>query len=493
MYIHRANLLNAIHTGFFGKSILVVGDLMLDRYLWGEVTRISPEAPVPIVRLQQETEKGGGAAHVALNLANLGIRTTIVGWIGQDHAGQKLCDILQQSGVSTAGIYQQDKRLTITKTRIIGGHQQMLRMDQEDPRPMDQPILINCLENALAQLNQDPKPDAILLSDYGKGLLTETFCQTLITTASKNNIPVYVDPKGSNYHRYRGATALTPNRRELAEATAQSGNQLDDLLKAGEQLRSQLEIDLFAVTLSEQGIVLLQADHEPHFISAVAREVYDVSGAGDTVIATLAASRAAGLVCHDALQLANLAAGIVVAKVGTTPITRSELLSALLEQEALQQSNKICTLEAAIATVTEWRQRGDLLVFTNGCFDLLHAGHVTYLEKARRLGKRLIVGLNNDHSVKTLKGPSRPIIQEADRARVLAAMAAVDLVILFNEETPINLICTLQPDILAKGADYSEEQVVGGVEVKSWGGRVALVPLVEGYSSSRIMAHIKRQ
>lgn len=497
MFINRSQVLDSIHTGFFGKKILVVGDLMLDRYLWGEVSRISPEAPVPVVRLTKETENGGGAANVALNLASLGLHTTLVGWVGTDNEGDRLRTLLKGAGVHTHGIQTVSGRPTITKTRIIGGHQQMLRLDLEETRPMEGYTLTAALREALRQLIQAPRPDAVLLSDYGKGMLTEEICQSLIQAARAAQIPILVDPKGMDYRLYRGATAITPNRRELTEAVAAQERQmiraddLNGLLAAGERLRAALFVQFLAVTLSEQGIALLEADQTARRIPAMAREVYDVSGAGDTVISTLAAGLAAGLEPMDALHLANLAAGVVVAKVGTTPITQQELLAALSNEEQWAQSDKIGTQEEALARITQWRQHGDQIVFTNGCFDLLHAGHVTYLEQARQLGKRLVVGLNTDRSVRLLKGPSRPIIHEADRARVLAAMASVDLVILFDEETPIKLIRTLKPDILAKGADYSENQVVGSEEVKQWGGRVALVPLVEGRSSSRIMAHIK--
>ncbi|MEO5353588.1 MAG: bifunctional D-glycero-beta-D-manno-heptose-7-phosphate kinase/D-glycero-beta-D-manno-heptose 1-phosphate adenylyltransferase HldE [Magnetococcus sp. XQGC-1] len=497
MFIHRSQVLEAIHAGFFARRVLVVGDLMLDRYLWGEVARISPEAPVPVVRLTRETENGGGAANVVLNLASLGVRSLLVGWIGADSEGHRLRELLKQAGVDTQGVVTVPGRPTITKTRIIGGHQQMLRLDLEETRPLDKRTLAACLARAKRVIEEGPRPDAVLLSDYGKGVLSEEICQSLIQAARAAHIPVLVDPKGMDYQKYRGATAITPNRRELTEAVAAQergmigSDDLNRLLAAGEQLRAACAVEMFAVTLSEQGIALLQADTPPRRIPAMAREVYDVSGAGDTVISTLAAALAARLEPMDALHLANLAAGVVVAKVGTTPITRSELLLALSNEESLAQSDKMVNLEDARARVGQWRQRGERIVFTNGCFDLLHAGHVTYLEKARQLGKRLVVGLNTDRSVRALKGPSRPVIHELDRARVLAAMAAVDLVILFDEETPLRLIRALQPDILAKGADYSENQVVGGEEVKGWGGQVALVPLVEGRSSSRIMAHIQ--
>ncbi|MBF0182893.1 MAG: D-glycero-beta-D-manno-heptose-7-phosphate kinase [Magnetococcales bacterium] len=500
MFLDRTRILTTLHAAFAHRRLLVVGDLMLDRYLWGEVSRISPEAPVPVVRLLKETESGGGTANVALNLVNLGLHTSLAGWVGNDTAGHRLLTLLQQAGIDTSLIHTLPDRPTISKTRIIGGHQQMLRLDLEENRPLDDAFISRCQQQLLDHIHHPAtRPQAIVLSDYGKGLLQPGLCQALIQAARAAGIPLLVDPKGMDYSKYRQATVITPNRRELIEAVAAQeqamipAEALDRLLAAGERLRHSLAIDWLAVTLSEQGIALLEQDKEPRRIPAMAREVYDVSGAGDTVISTLAASLAADLPIMDSLHLANLAAGVVVGKLGTTPITRVELLSALADDAHLAQSDKICSLESALARVNQWRQRGERIVFTNGCFDLLHAGHVTYLEKARLLGAHLVVGLNTDRSVRALKGANRPIIHEADRARVLAAMASVDLVVPFDEETPLTLIRTLQPHILAKGADYQEHQVVGGEEVKQWGGSVALVPLVEGRSSSRIMAHIQRQ
>lgn len=492
MFIDQTQVQNALNTGFFGKSVLVIGDLMLDRYLWGEVSRISPEAPVPVVRLLRETESCGGAANVALNLASLGIKVRVAGWIGPDSEGKRLTDILNQAGVDTSGIRMLNERTTITKTRIIGGHQQMLRLDNETNGPLPESILSSCLEGAIQQLFRETKPHVVVLSDYGKGTLTESVCQPLIQTAREEGIPLLVDPKGVNYHKYRSATMLTPNRRELMSALPLETDDLNQLLTAAEQMRKFLKLDYLTVTLSEQGIALLQSGESPRRIPSMAREVYDVSGAGDTVISTLAAGLAAELAPMDALHLANLAAGVVVAKVGTTPITRLELMAAFSKENSLEQSDKVCDIKTACTRIALWRQRGEHIVFTNGCFDLLHAGHVTYLEGARNLGKRLVVGLNTDQSVRRLKGPSRPVIHEADRARVLAAMASVDMVILFDEETPLNLIQAIHPDVLAKGADYQEHEVVGAEEIKAWGGRVALVPLVEGRSSSRIFENIKR-
>ena len=492
MFERRAQLLDALQNGFHHRPVLVVGDLILDRYLWGEVSRISPEAPVPVVRVRRETEGCGGAANVALNLANLGIRPRLAGWIGSDGEGRRLREILGLAGVDTALVRALAGRPTITKTRVIGGHQQMLRLDREETGPFPRSAQETFLHNIIRQFQASPRPEVIILSDYGKGALTESICQGVIEAARAEKIPVIVDPKGLDYEKYRRATALTPNRRELAEAVRAPIDDLDRLLAAGEALRAGLEADFLAVTLSEQGIALLEGETPFRRLPAMAREVYDVSGAGDTVVAALAAGLAAGLTRLDALHLANLAAGVVVAKVGTTPVNRTELLAAFDSEEALEQSDKIRPLEQAGIQVETWRQRGDRVVFTNGCFDLLHAGHVTYLEQARHLGDRLVVGLNTDASVRALKGPTRPVIQQADRARVLAAMASVDLVVLFDEATPMNLIRALRPEILAKGADYTEDQVVGGEAVRSWGGRVALVPLVAGRSSSHIMEHIKR-
>ena len=491
MFEKRSRVLSFLRSGFKAKSVLVVGDLMFDRYLWGEVSRISPEAPVPVVRIVRETESCGAAANVALNLANLGVQVWLAGWVGADDPGLRLKELLRNAGVHTDAVRILADRPTITKTRIIGGHQQMLRLDLESTAPIPESALVPFLDAVIDRLHRDPRLGAVVLSDYGKGALSETVCQGVIQAARSVGIPVLVDPKGVDYGKYRQATALTPNRRELGAAIPVQAGDLNRLLTGGEALRDKFSVDFLAVTLSEQGIALLEKGTPPRRIPAMAREVYDVSGAGDTVISTLAAGLAAGLPRLDALYLANLAAGVVVSKVGTTPVNRLELLAALAEEAEQSHSHKICDLDQALSRVAGWRSQGDRLVFTNGCFDLLHAGHVTYLEKARNQGDRLVVGLNTDRSVRALKGSSRPIIHEADRARVLAAMAMVDAVVLFDADTPLYLIRTLRPEILAKGADYAENEVVGGDEVKGWGGRVALIPLVEGRSTSQIMENIK--
>jgi D-beta-D-heptose 7-phosphate kinase/D-beta-D-heptose 1-phosphate adenosyltransferase len=479
-------LINTVKQGFGDKDAwaLVIGDLMLDRYLWGEVERISPEAPVPVVLIKNETECVGGAANVAANLAGLNIRTHLVGFIGADNNGVRLQHAIAELGVDASGLVKAEHHPTIAKTRILGGHQQMMRLDQEDRAQYSEADMQNLLAALRSQLAA--RPAIVVLSDYAKGVLTPQLCQAVIAEARKLDIPVLVDPKGRDYNKYTGATALTPNKRETADACGVRVDDTEALLAAAARLRETLKLDFLAVTRSEEGVSLIEDGHTLH-IPATAKQVFDVSGAGDTVIATLAAGLIAGLERQQALHLANLAAGVVVGKVGTAPIKYEELLRKLMVEDSTKQADKICTLDALLARVGAWRAAGQKIVFTNGCFDLLHTGHVTYLEGARNLGDRLIVGLNTDRSVSALKGPTRPVIQEADRARVLAALESVDAVVLFDEDTPLDLIRDIRPDVLAKGSDYSEDQVVGATDVKSWGGRVALVDLVPGRSTTKII------
>jgi D-beta-D-heptose 7-phosphate kinase/D-beta-D-heptose 1-phosphate adenosyltransferase len=469
------------------RRILVVGDIMLDRYLWGQVSRISPEAPVPVLHLERETEVAGGAANVARNLAGLGVEVSLAGVTGDDPARGALLGLLAADGIDTTDILIAADRGTVTKTRVIGNHQQMLRIDRERSAPLTEADRARLLAAVIRRMSG---LDALLLSDYAKGVLGPEICTALIGAARSHRVPVLVDPKGKDFARYTGATLITPNRGELALATGTDPQDRDALIAAGSRLRRDLGLDLLALTLSEQGMVLFTADGVRD-IPAVAREVFDVSGAGDTVVATFAAGLAAGLSGPDSAHLANLAAGVVVGHVGTAPITRAELLAAVFDEQALEQGAKIRDLAGTVEQVRRWRAAGELVVFTNGCFDLLHVGHVTYLERARRFGHRLVVGLNTDRSVRAIKGPQRPLMREDDRARVLAALASVDAVVLFDQDTPLDLILTLRPDVLAKGADYREEDVVGAAEVKSWGGRVALVPLVEDRSTTGIIRRMQ--
>ncbi len=479
-------VLAAVQAGFGRPRVLIVGDLMLDRYLWGDVRRISPEAPVPVLRLKQETEVAGGAANVARNLVGLGCEVRLVGVTGCDSARESLLRLLTDQGVDVGAVVAIADRATTTKTRVIGSRQQMLRIDAEADAPLDaadQDRLFDLVQAGLASA------DVLLLSDYAKGVLSGPLCQRLIGAARERGLPVLVDPKGADFERYRDASLITPNRAELALATGTSADDLDALLDAAVRERARLGLAQLALTLGELGMALVDASGMQR-IPAVARDVFDVSGAGDTVIAVFAAALAAGLGPLDIAHLANLAAGVVVGKVGTAQILIDELLAAITDEAALEQGAKVGDVEAVLARVRGWRERGERVVFTNGCFDLLHVGHVTYLERARRYGQRLVVGINTDRSVRALKGPERPLIGELDRARVLAALEAVDAVVLFDETTPLRLIQRIRPDVLAKGADYREDQVVGAPEVKSWGGQVVLVPLVEDRSSSRIIARM---
>jgi D-beta-D-heptose 7-phosphate kinase / D-beta-D-heptose 1-phosphate adenosyltransferase len=468
----------------FGNTknhVLVIGDVMLDRYVMGEVGRISPEAPVPVVLIKSEETRAGGASNVAANLALLGISTRLVGCVGADNEAKTLSNLIKASGVK-ANLITSKIRPTIAKTRILGGHQQMLRLDQEDSASFSAAENTSLLQVLKVELGE--KPSVVILSDYAKGLLSETICQQIISQCKTHKIPVLVDPKGSDYSKYQGATALTPNKKETAEACNTTANDTDLIAKAS-ALKTKLGLQFMAVTRGEEGISLIEKT--AYHLPATAQKVFDVSGAGDTVIATLAAGLMHNLTPLQSLELANIAAGVVVGKVGTVPICKADLIEALTAQQGNEQAHKVCDLTELTSKVNAWKNAKQKIVFTNGCFDLLHAGHVTYLEAAKKRGDKLILGLNTDRSVSAIKGPSRPVVHEQDRARVLAALMSVDAVILFDEDTPLKLIKAIKPDVIAKGSDYTAEQVVGGKEVQSWGGEIALIELVEGRSTSNII------
>ncbi len=485
------DLIDIVRAGFrrAGQTrppcVVVVGDVMLDRYLWGDVERISPEAPVPVVRLKHETARLGGAGNVAANLAGLGVTTHLAGIIGADADGDSLSQALAQAGVAAQAMRRSASHPTITKTRVIGGHQQMLRLDREESGTYLPADLDALLANA-CRLIDTQNPAVLLLSDYAKGALPPDLCQALIAKARTAGAAVLVDPKGRDFAKYRGATGITPNKHEAAMACGVPAGDTPALLASMADLQRDLGLDFIALTRGSEGISLLDAEGEQLF-PAEARQVFDVSGAGDTVIAALAAAMAAALTPRRACALANAAASVVVGKVGTVPIQHAELLQALEQQSALDQAHKFMDLETLAQQVEAWRKQGLRIVFTNGCFDLLHVGHVTYLGQARRLGDRLVVGLNSDRSVRALKGPSRPVIHETDRAHVLCALEAVSAVTLFDDDTPLALIKRLRPDVLVKGSDYTEAQVVGAAEVRAWGGKLALIPVVPGRSSSQII------
>ena len=476
-------VLELLEQGFRSLRVLVVGDLMLDRYVEGDVERISPEAPVPVLRQVREYSRPGGAANVAMNLAGLGVQTSLCGLVGDDAAGEALLHCMREAGIAADAIVT-GAVPTITKTRVVSRTQQLLRVDVGSRETVPQQNSTLVLGQALRTMKGT---DAIILSDYAKGALTPELLRTLIDAARDAAIPVFVDPKARDLSRYRGATTICPNLAELSLATGVSSHDVDLLLAAAHSLAGPLEVEFLVVTMSERGIRVLRRDAPDVVSPSKAREVFDVSGAGDTVIATLAAGYAAGLSLESAVELANLAAGIVVGKLGTVPVHAGELVGVLTQSSAVSSNEKVLARDRARARVEEWRAAGETIVFTNGCFDLLHVGHITLLEDCRRFGSKLVVALNTDASVSGLKGPSRPIVSENERAKVMAALAAVDLVTFFDEPTPLELIELLRPDVLVKGGDYTVQTVVGHEVVAGYGGRVEIVPTVQGFSTTKIV------
>jgi D-beta-D-heptose 7-phosphate kinase/D-beta-D-heptose 1-phosphate adenosyltransferase len=476
-------VIQEIEQNWAGKRLLVVGDVMLDKYIWGEVGRISPEAPVPVVRATHKSHQPGGAANVAMNIARLGAKVEVIGFTGGDEDEELLKEVLGANGIA-AGFVVSQGFPTIAKQRILGGRQQMLRLDSERLGARSKDDYERLVARVLAQL---PECDGVVLSDYAKGTLTPETCRAVIDAARRLDVPVLVDPKSADFGRYRGATTVCPNLGELSAAVHLDGRELKLLLDAAERLVTDLDLEFLTATLGEKGIALVRPWNR-FLVPAVARQVFDVSGAGDTVIAVLALCLASGLKPETAVRLANVAAGIVVGKVGTVPVEKHELLAALSPEIALHAEDKVLEREELVQRVALWKANGERVVFTNGCFDLLHIGHITVLEQARRFGDRLIVAINSDKSVQCLKGPTRPIVGERERGRVLAALAAVDAVVVFGEPTPLELIVATRPDVLVKGGDYVADTIVGAAEVQSWGGQVKIVPTVEGFSTSRLIA-----
>ena len=459
--------------------MLVVGDVMLDRYFFGGTSRISPEAPVPVVHVREDEDRAGGAANVAINLASLGVQTTLLGIVGDDDEGKSLESAIESSGIRCE-FATIDGWPTITKTRVQSRGQQLIRLDREEPVPSGSDALTALLKREVKSAT------AVILSDYGKGSLADV--AAMISVCRDANVPVFVDPKGADFDKYAGATRMTPTQGEF-EAVAGVAGDDDDMVNRVRTLADRLALDAVLVTRSEKGMLLVEGNHEPYFLSTRAREVYDVTGAGDTVIATLAAALAAGVDLASAAALANLAAGLVVAKIGVAAVTPSELRVALHRRG--QGGRGLVTEDELESLVAEARQRNERVIMTNGCFDVLHAGHVAYLEEAKSLGDRLIVAINDDDSVRRLKGESRPINGLEDRMLVLAGLASVDWVVPFSEETPQRVIERLLPDILVKGGDYKPENIAGSNAVLQSGGEVRVLAFREGHSSSRIIDRLR--
>ncbi|MFC7737776.1 bifunctional D-glycero-beta-D-manno-heptose-7-phosphate kinase/D-glycero-beta-D-manno-heptose 1-phosphate adenylyltransferase HldE [Roseomonas sp. GCM10028921] len=473
---------------FTGRRILCLGDVMLDRFHYGRIDRISPEAPVPVVRMGENRAMLGGAGNVARNIASLGGEAVLVGVVGADAAGREVTALIAGMPGLVDATTTCSLRPTIAKTRIIAGHQHVVRLDEEETGPIADGEAAAIRERVEALL---PGCHALVLSDYAKGLLREDVVRHAIGAARRLGLPVLVDPKRPDFGFYAGATLLTPNLKELRAAAPGPTGTEDELAAAARALLDPSGVGAILVTRSEKGMLLVEAGDGVHTVPAHAKEVFDVSGAGDTVIAALALAVAAGNPLPRAMRIANAAAGVVVGKLGTATLDIAELAAAM-EADAREDGDidgKIAPSAArAIPVIEAWRRRGLEIGFTNGCFDILHRGHVTMLQAARAKCDRLVVALNTDDSVRRLKGPTRPVNALEDRLAVIAALQSVDLVLAFAEDTPLELIRRLQPDVLFKGADYREEDVVGGDVVRARGGRVALIDLVPGRSTTGIIA-----
>jgi D-beta-D-heptose 7-phosphate kinase / D-beta-D-heptose 1-phosphate adenosyltransferase len=480
---------------FTDRRILLVGDFMLDRYIFGDAERISPEAPVPVLRVIERQDRVGGAGSVALNGAALGARVTCCGLLGKDTFGDRVERELRDAGCDTSGLIRADDRPTITKTRLIGlaehrHRQQILRVDDEvvqAPTAGDEKALLAALLAAV------PGVDVVCLEDYSKGVLSPAVCGAVIAAARLHRKPVLVDPaRMPAWDRYAGATLLTPNRAELEIAAGRSVAN-GELETAGAELVARLKLDALLITLGRDGALLLRNDHPPQRFPTTPRAVYDNTGAGDAVLAMVAVALAAGATLEQAAVLANIAGGLEVSKFGCVPITREEVL-ADLRHGAQRGRGKVRAVVELKGELDARRQRGETVVFTNGCFDILHPGHVELLEKAKALGSVLVVGLNSDASVRSLgKSDDRPIRNQNDRARMLAALECVDYVVTFDEPEPARIIAQIAPDVLVKGSDWAGKGVIGREFVEARGGRVELIDLVEGYSTTGELERIRRQ
>ncbi|WED21468.1 bifunctional D-glycero-beta-D-manno-heptose-7-phosphate kinase/D-glycero-beta-D-manno-heptose 1-phosphate adenylyltransferase HldE [Vibrio sp. JC009] len=461
-------------------GVLIIGDVMLDRYWYGPTGRISPEAPVPVVKVEENEERPGGAANVAMNIAALGGKANIIGLVGEDEPAKVLTNTLTSLKVNCDFVALPDYP-TITKLRVMSRGQQLIRLDFEDKfENTDAELILSRMDKVL------PEIKSVVLSDYAKGGLEHV--QVMIQKARAAGVPVFIDPKGADFERYRGATLLTPNMAEF-ELVAGKIKDEEELVQKGLELIDTYDFEALLVTRSENGMTLLRKGEKPFHLPTQAKEVYDVTGAGDTVISVLAASVAAGKPLDQACALANAAAGVVVGKLGTSTVSEVELAEAVHGGQDTDYG--IISEPALIEAVKKARAKGEKVVMTNGCFDILHAGHVSYLNHAAELGDRLIVAVNTDESVKMLKGPGRPVNPTDRRMAVLAGLGAVDWVVPFNEETPQRLISEVLPSLLVKGGDYKPEEIAGGEEVIAAGGEVRVLNFEEGVSTTEIINTIK--
>ena len=467
-------------------KVLVVGDLILDEYIWGNMNRISPEAPVPILESRSENLTLGGAANVANNLVALGCEVFLAGALGQDEKGDRLLELIQNRSINTEGIFRFVHRPTTSKMRVIAHNQQILRIDKEDDRPITAETenkFISYINATVAEM------DGIICSDYNKGLLTEKIIAAIMARANKAGKAVIIDPKGTDYAKYKGATAITPNEKEVALVAPIKINSREDLDRSAEYLLTLTRSEAILVTRGKDGMVLYGKKAKPYEIRAEAREVFDVTGAGDTVISVFGMSLFSGFTFAEAAWLANSAASIVVGKIGTAVVTLKEI-NKFLQDEMFRTASSVLELDEIVKLASLAKSTGKSVVFTNGCFDIIHGGHIEFLQKAKAFGDILIIGLNSDSSVRSLKGEGRPIKAAEERANILASLRFVDYITIFNESTPENLIREIRPDILVKGDDYKIDEVVGREIVEGYGARVELVPIVKGLSTSDTVAKI---
>lgn len=463
-------------------NILVIGDLMIDHYLWGSCDRISPEAPVQVVNVKKESSVLGGAGNVINNLVTLGSVVDVISVIGNDSVANELKSLLEKIDVPTSNLVVENNRKTSKKSRLIASQQQVLRYDMESIDDINE----NSHKQIIQTLDKNiDKYSSIILSDYGKGVLTTNLTKEIIKIANKNNIKVLVDPKGKDYSKYKGSYTLTPNKKEAMEATNIDIKDESSLIEALKSLKTQCNLEVSLITLSEQGIAIF--DDELTIKPTVAREVYDVTGAGDTVIASIAFALGNNLDIKDAIYFANLAAGVVVGKIGSATTTLDEIYEYEYSLHKSNSTSHIKTFDEIKTLASKLHSQGKKIVFTNGCFDILHVGHVKYLEVAKSYGDVLILGLNADSSVRKLKGPTRPINTQDDRAYILASLESVDYVVIFEEETPYELIKLIKPHVLVKGGDYEGKEVVG----QDIADELKLVQFVDGKSTTNTIKRIQ--
>jgi D-beta-D-heptose 7-phosphate kinase / D-beta-D-heptose 1-phosphate adenosyltransferase len=473
--------------GFHGARVLVLGDVMLDRFVYGSVERISPEAPIPVVNVERVLDMPGGAANVARNIAAMGAHAIILGVVGDDAWAGDLRVQLASSATIDAHLIVDSSRPTSVKTRYVADGQQVMRADRESRNPLPANIAERLLDEFSAAL---AGADAVVLSDYAKGVLSDPVTRAAIDIARRAGKIVIVDPKSKNFARYQGATVLTPNQVELQQACGQECLGDEQVVKGAYRILEQGICDTMVVTRGKDGMSIVQAGGKAVHLPTAKRQVFDVSGAGDTVVAVISLGLAVGAAVVDAAALANIAAGIVVGKRGTATVTAGEMIAIQRPFDGSTDPQKIFALDTVLQLARSWREQGLKIAFANGCFDLLHPGHISLLEQARRSADRLIVGLNADSSIRRLKGPNRPIQTEVARATVLSAVKSVDAVVIFAEDTPIDLIEVLAPDVLVKGADYTLDQVVGADFVIRRGGKVLLADLLTGHSTTDTVTRV---